>query len=134
MSPPTMGMPLLAGISDTVSICADGGATASLWVIASAGVGVLTAALPLLVKFLQKRISENEVGKVWRVGTTWLLIIVGLLPVAIFLGLTYYLSRDFRDCVSGQGLFAGLFAAWLSYLSVVVLCHLLGWRRELLGR
>lgn len=125
---------LLLDISDVVSICEDGGITASLWVLASATVGMLAAVLPLLTKFVQKRIADTEIGKVWRVSSTWLLLLTGLLPAALFLALTYYLGRDFRDCVSGPGFVVGLCATWLSYLFVVVLGHLLTWRRELFGR
>ena len=126
---------MLLDIYSLISFCDDEGSTATMWLVAAIGVGVLTAFCPLLVKFLQKLISDSEHKKIWKIRSTWLLIIGGLLPTALFLFLAYYLGRDFRDCVSGAGFFLGLLVASLSYLAAVIIGHLLTpWRRELFGR
>ncbi|HWS99954.1 MAG TPA: hypothetical protein VN256_06890 [Pyrinomonadaceae bacterium] len=126
---------MLLDISSLISICEDEGSTATLWLVAATVVGVLTAFCPILVKLFQKLISDSENKKIWKIRSTWLLIIGGLLPTALFLFLAYYLGRDFRDCVSGPGFFLGLLVASLSYLAAVILGHLLTpWRRELIGR
>lgn len=129
-----LGELLLPDIVSLISLCEDDGATATLWLLSAAAIGLLNAVWPLAIKFLQKLASANEVQKIWKVSSTWLLILGGLLPPALFLLLAQRLGRDFSDCVTGQGYFAGLFAAWASYLVVVVFCHLLTWPRELYGR
>ena len=130
-----IGKIILIDISSLVSFCEDDGMTATLWLVAAMGIGLLTALCPLLVKFLQKLFSDSEQRKVWKIRSTWLLILSGLLPTALFLFSTYYLGQDFRDCVSGAGFFLGLVVSFLSYLILVVLGHLLTpWRRELIGR
>jgi hypothetical protein len=122
-------------MSDLISLCQDEGVTATAWVIAAMGIGMLAVLCPLSIKFLQKLLSNSEAGKIWKVSSTWLLITSGLLPAALFLYIAHYLGQDFRDCVSGQGFFLGLFVAWVSYLIAVVLFHLLSpWRREMIGR
>lgn len=129
-----LGEILLPDILRMVSLCEDEGTTATLWLLAASAIGLVNAVWPLSIKFLQKLTSSNEVQKIWKVGSTWLLIVGGLLPPALFLFLAHKLGRDFNDCVSGQGFAAGLFAAWASYLVTVIFCHLLTWPRELYGR
>lgn len=129
-----LGELMLPDIAGLMSLCDDEGTTATLWLLSAACIGVLNAVWPLSIKFLQKLVSANEVQKIWKVSSTWLLILGGLLPPAMFLFLAHRLGRDFSDCVSGQGFFAGLFTAWASYLLIVVFCHLLTWPRELYGR
>lgn len=130
-----IGKIILLDISGLISFCDDGGSAATLWVMAAIGVGLLMAFCPLLVKLLQKLISDNEHRKIWKIRSTWLLILGGLLPTALIIFLAYYFERDFRDCVSGAGFFLGLLVAFISYLMLVVIGHLLTpWRRELIGR
>jgi hypothetical protein len=129
-----LGELMLPDIASLISLCEDEGTTATLWLLAAAAIGVVNAVWPLSIKFLQKVSSANEVQKIWKVSSTWVLIVGGLLPTALILFLTHRLGRDFNDCVSGQGFFAGLFAAWAGYLAAVVFCHLLTWPRELYGR
>ena len=122
-------------VSDLISMCQDEGVTAMTWVVSAAGIGLIAMFWPLSIKFVQKLLSNTEAGKIWKVSSTWLLIVSGLFPAALFLYIVHYLGQDFHDCVSGQGFFFGLFVACLSYLILVVLFHLFSpWRREIIGR
>jgi Na+/H+-dicarboxylate symporter len=107
--------------------------TAQSWLITTAVIAALCAGLMLLYKLMRKKAARNIIEQTWSKAKTILLILVGLLPVFLFLLVAWYASSNFYNVMSVAGLFKGVLFAWLLYLVFMVVGHLAStWRRELI--
>lgn len=107
--------------------------TAISWLITAIVVAVLGAIMTFGVKAFLKASAKIQVEKIWSRGKTWLLIGIGLLPLFLVLLGIWYFTRDFRNFVLIGGLFKGTVFAWLLYIFLMILGHLVSpWRRELI--
>ena len=103
------------------------------WVIAALVVAVLCAGLTFGLKAFMKMIASHQDKKVWKRGKTWLSFFIGLFPVFIVLWILWYMSRDFVNFIQVGGLLKGVIFAWLLYLLIMIVGHLVSpWRRELI--
>jgi len=106
--------------------------TAMNWVIVAIVVAVLGAGVVFAFKGGRKSMADIAKKKIWTRGQTWLLILVGIFPIFLVLLLVWYMSRDFVSYIEIGGLLRGTLFAWLIYLFLMVIGHLVSpWRREL---
>jgi succinate dehydrogenase hydrophobic anchor subunit len=107
--------------------------TAESWLITAVVIAVLCAGLMLAYKLLRKKAARNIVEQTWSRRRTALLILIGLLPVFLFILTAWYTSSDFFNVMRVSGLFKGILFAWLLYLLFMIVGHLASpWRRELI--
>jgi hypothetical protein len=107
--------------------------TAQSWLMAIMVIAILGAGLMFGYKALQKSRARIAGDKPWSRGQTIILILMGLVPLSIFLTLLWYLTPDYYEYVGGSGWMSGLFVSGLVYLILMIVGHLLSpWRRELL--
>jgi hypothetical protein len=106
---------------------------ATNWLIAAIVIAVLVAGLTFAYKALRKATASHIEQKVWSRGQTWLSFFIGLFPIFVALLIVWYLTRDFINYIQIGGLLKGTFLAWILYLLVMVVGHLVSpWRRELI--
>lgn len=106
--------------------------TATSWLISAVVISVICAGLMLLYKFLQRRSAGNIREQAWSRGETVLLMLLGLIPVFIFVAVVWYSSANYYNVMRVPGLFKGVAFSWLLYLLLMVVGHLAGpWRRDL---
>ncbi len=107
--------------------------TAKDWAICAVVTAVLAAGLIFAVKGLRKYLADIAKRKIWTRRQTWLTIFMGLFPIFLFLFLIRWLYGDFWDYINVPDLFKGVFYAWVIYLVLMVVGHLVSpWRRELI--
>jgi H+/Cl- antiporter ClcA len=107
--------------------------TAMSWVITAIVVAILGAGIIFAVKAARKSMADIARKKIWTRGQTWLLIFIGIFPIFIAMWIIWYMQHDFLAVIQIGGLIKGTFFAWLLYVFVMVIGHLVGpWRRELI--
>ncbi len=107
--------------------------TAESWVITAVVIAALCAGLMLLYKLLRKKAARNIVEQTWSRGRTVLLIVFGLLPVFLCILAAWYTSSNFFNVMRVSGLLKGVLFAWLLYVLLMIVGHLVSpWRRELI--
>ncbi len=106
--------------------------TAVSWMTTLIVTAALAAGLIFAFKGLRKYLADIAKRKIWTRGQTWLMIFVGLFPIFFALLAIWYLNRDYLTFVQIGELFTGTLFAWIIYLVLVILGHLVSpWRREL---
>lgn len=106
--------------------------TAFSWVMVAIVVAVLGAGIVFAFKAARKSMADIAKKKIWTRGRTWLLIFIGIFPIFLVLLLIWYISRDYYNFIQIGGLLKGTLFAWLIYLLLMVIGHLVSpWRREL---
>lgn len=106
--------------------------TATSWVITALVVAVLIAGLSFGYKALRKAGASQPDKKIWSRGSTWLSFFIGLFPVFLVLFFIWYLDGDYTNYIKIGGLLKGTLFAWIVYLFLMVVGHLVSpWRREL---
>jgi H+/Cl- antiporter ClcA len=124
---------LEALFNDVVSKADDDSQTALNWLITAVVVAVVVAGLSFGYKALRKSMASHLDQKIWSRSQTWLSFFIGLFPVFIGLLAVWYLTRDFFNFVDVGPLLKGVVMAWILYLAIMILGHLVSpWRRELL--
>lgn len=107
--------------------------TAMNWILAAIVVAILCAGLTFGLKALLKAAASHHDKKIWGRGKTWLSFFIGLFPVFVILLIIWYSTRDFVNFIQVGGLFKGVIMAWILYLLVMIVGHLVSpWRRELI--
>lgn len=106
---------------------------AERWVFATIVIAVLGAGVSFGCKALLKASSNHHDQKIWSRGKTWLSFFIGLFPIFLVLFLMWYLTRDYANYVKIGGLLKGTLFAWIIYLFLMIVGHLVSrWRRELI--
>lgn len=106
--------------------------TALSWLTVAIVVAVLGAGLIFAFKAMRKSMADIARKKIWTRGQTWLLILIGIFPIFLILMVVWYTSRDYFNFIQIGGLVKGTIFAWLVYLFLMVIGHLISpWRREL---
>ncbi|MFN0141504.1 MAG: hypothetical protein ACKVQW_15640 [Pyrinomonadaceae bacterium] len=107
--------------------------TATAWVTTAVVLAVLVALLIFAFKGFRKYMAEIARRKIWTRRQTWLAIVVGFVPIFLSLLVIRWFSLDYTNFISIGDLFKGTLFAWLVYLILMVLGHLVSpWRRELI--
>ncbi|HRI05261.1 MAG TPA: hypothetical protein PLL77_16105, partial [Pyrinomonadaceae bacterium] len=107
--------------------------TAFNWVIIAVVVAVLGAGLVFAFKGFRKSMADIAKKKIWTRRQSWLMVFVGIFPIFFTLLIIWYLSRDYFNFIQIGGLVKGTLFAWLIYLVLMVVGHLVSpWRRELI--
>jgi H+/Cl- antiporter ClcA len=107
--------------------------TAMNWLIVAIVVAVLCAGLTFGYKAARKATAAHSDQKIWSRRQTWLSFFIGLFPVFFTLLIIWYMQRDFFNYIQVGGLLKGTLFAWILYLFVMVVGHLVSpWRRELI--
>jgi H+/Cl- antiporter ClcA len=119
--------------NEVVSKADDDSQTALNWLITAIVVAIVVAGLSFGYKAFRKSMAAHLDQKIWSRGQTWLSFFIGLFPVFFGLLAIWYLTRDFFNFVDVGPLFKGVVVAWILYLAIMILGHLVSpWRRELL--
>lgn len=105
--------------------------TAADWLIASTVVAVVIALLMVLLKWVLKQRATGPREKTWSRGRSVTFVLCGLLPVALLVGLVWYLSLDFHTIAGVSGLFKGILIAWVLYTGSMLLAHAAAWRNDM---
>jgi hypothetical protein len=105
--------------------------TATNWLIAATVVAVIMALLMVVVKWGLKQQATSPREKTWSRGRSVTFVLYGLLPVALIVGITWYLSLDFHTIAGVPGLFKGIFVAWILYTGCMLVAHATAWRNDL---
>lgn len=107
--------------------------TATSWIITAFVVAVLIAGVSFGYKALRKAAAAHHDKKIWSRGKTWLSFFIGLFPVFFTLLFIWYLKLDFVNFIQLGGLLKGTLFAWIVYLFLMIVGHLVSpWRRELI--
>ena len=106
---------------------------ATSWVFTAIVIAILGAGGSFACKAALKASSNHHDKRIWSRGKTWLSFSIGLLPVFLTLLLLWYLDRDYTNYVKIGGLLKGTLFAWIIYLFLMIVGHLVSpWRRELI--
>lgn len=105
---------------------------ASYWALAMIVIGAFVGLLMIVAKWVWKESAAGIIVKLtWSRKFAWWFMIAGLLPVALFTLLFWYLGGDFQQILGAKGLVVGLVLAWFWYWLVILAGHLSAWRREI---
>jgi hypothetical protein len=106
--------------------------TAMNWLITAIVVSVVIAGLSFGYKALRKSMASHLDQKIWSRRQTLLSFFIGLFPVFSVLAAVWYLTRDFFNFMNVGSLLKGVVVAWILYLVIMIVGHLVSpWRREL---
>jgi hypothetical protein len=107
--------------------------TATSWIVTALVVAILLAGASFGYKALRKASASHHDKKIWSRPKTWLSFFIGLFPVFLVLLFVWYSNRDFTNYIKVGGLLKGTLFAWLMYLFLMIIGHLVSpWRRELI--
>lgn len=107
--------------------------TATSWLITAVIVAVIGSGLIFAFKGFRKYMADIAKRKIWTRRQTWLLIFIGIFPIFATLWFFWYLEHDYLTFIQIGGLLKGTLFAWLIYLVLMVIGHLVSpWRRELI--
>ena len=107
--------------------------TSQNWVITAVVVAILGAGLVFAFKAFRKSMAEIAKKKIWTRRQSWLMIFVGIFPIFLSLLIIWYMKLDFYNFIGMGGLLNATLFAWLLYVLLMVIGHLVSpWRRELI--
>lgn len=105
--------------------------TATNWLIAAVVVAIIIALLMVLVKWALKQRAGGPRDKTWSRSRSVAFVLYGFLPIALAVGLSWYLSLDFHTIAGVPGLFKGICIAWILYMGCMLIAHATAWRNDL---
>jgi hypothetical protein len=106
--------------------------TALSWVFAAVGMSTLVMGVMLIIKWFMKATASNINQRTWSRGKAWLFIILGLMPLLVFVSALWYFNRDFHNVIGVQGVIKSILFSSLLYILLMALVHLiLPWRNDI---